>query len=36
LFEGLIAQKLVTADEVAQVIYQAATDGTDTLRYAVR
>ncbi|MVM34804.1 SDR family NAD(P)-dependent oxidoreductase [Spirosoma sp. HMF4905] len=35
LFEGLIAQRLATADEVADVIYTAATDGTNTLRYVV-
>ena len=35
MFAGLIAQKLVTADEVADVIYNAATDGTDILRYAI-
>ena len=35
LFAGMIAQKSVTAAEVARVIYQAATDGTDTLRYAI-
>lgn len=35
LFAGMIAQRLVTADEVADVIYTAATDGTDTLRYVI-
>ncbi|MFD1140461.1 SDR family oxidoreductase [Larkinella insperata] len=35
LFANLIGQRLVTADEVAGVIYSAATDGTDTLRYAI-
>ncbi|MVM37332.1 SDR family NAD(P)-dependent oxidoreductase [Spirosoma sp. HMF3257] len=35
LFRGMIAQRLVTADEVADVIYTAATDGTNTLRYVV-
>ena len=35
LFAGMIAQRLATADEVADVIYAAATDGTNTLRYVV-
>lgn len=35
LFGILQAQELKTAEEVAAVIYQAVTDGTDTLRYIV-
>jgi NAD(P)-dependent dehydrogenase (short-subunit alcohol dehydrogenase family) len=33
LFAGLRGQRLATAENVAQVIYGAATDGTPTLRY---
>jgi NAD(P)-dependent dehydrogenase (short-subunit alcohol dehydrogenase family) len=35
MFAGMVAARLVTADDVAETIYTAATDGTDTLRYAV-
>lgn len=35
MFGKLKDMKLATAQQVAQVIYQAATDGTDTLRYLV-
>lgn len=35
MFESLYNIKLATAEEVASVIYQAATDRTDTLRYVV-
>jgi NAD(P)-dependent dehydrogenase (short-subunit alcohol dehydrogenase family) len=35
MFTGMIADRLVTANEVADVIYSAATDGTDTLRYVI-
>lgn len=35
MFAGMVAAKLVTAADVADVIYNAATDGTDTLRYVV-
>lgn len=35
LFESMSAMQLATADEVAAVIYEAATDGTNTLRYVV-
>lgn len=35
MFANLTGQRLVTAQEVADVIYSAATDGTDTLRYAI-
>ena len=35
MFESLRDMKLATAEEVAAVIYQAATDGTETLRYVV-
>ena len=35
MFEEMKAMELSTSDEVAEVIYQAATDGTDTLRYIV-
>jgi NAD(P)-dependent dehydrogenase (short-subunit alcohol dehydrogenase family) len=33
VFEGLRAARVATSDDVAQVIYQAATDGSDRLRY---
>jgi NAD(P)-dependent dehydrogenase (short-subunit alcohol dehydrogenase family) len=33
VFAGLRASRLATEEDVAQVIYQAATDGTDRLRY---
>lgn len=33
LFAGLRSARLATSDEVAQVIFQAATDGTPQLRY---
>lgn len=33
VFAGLRAARLATEDDVAQVIYDAATDGTDRLRY---
>ncbi|QIP13862.1 SDR family oxidoreductase [Spirosoma aureum] len=35
MFGQLKAMRLATAEEVAEVIYQAASDGTDTLRYLV-
>lgn len=35
MFSRMIAARLVTADNVADAIYDAATDGTDTLRYAI-
>jgi NAD(P)-dependent dehydrogenase (short-subunit alcohol dehydrogenase family) len=35
MFGKLKDMRLATAEEVATVIYQAATDGTDTLRYLV-
>jgi NAD(P)-dependent dehydrogenase (short-subunit alcohol dehydrogenase family) len=35
LFESMVNMELATAEEVAAVIYRAATDGTDTLRYPV-
>lgn len=35
MFAELIGQRLVTAGQVADVIYEAATDETDTLRYVV-
>ncbi|GAB3981807.1 SDR family oxidoreductase [Spirosoma terrae] len=35
MFAGMIAARLVTADDVADAIYEAATDGTNTLRYAI-
>ncbi|HEY5748613.1 MAG TPA: SDR family oxidoreductase [Chryseolinea sp.] len=35
LFDTLRGMRLVSAEEVADVIYKAATDGTDTLRYTV-
>jgi short-subunit dehydrogenase len=35
MFDEMKAMQLATSDEVAEVIYQAATDGTDTLRYIV-
>lgn len=35
MFEVMQNERLATAEEVAQVIYTAATDGTPTLRYAV-
>ncbi|MBD2753842.1 SDR family oxidoreductase [Spirosoma validum] len=34
-FAGMVAARLVTADDVAETIYAAATDGTATLRYVV-
>lgn len=34
-FDGMRAARMMTADEVAQVIFQAASDGTDRLRYLV-
>lgn len=34
-FAGMVAARLVTADDVAETIYAAATDGTTTLRYVV-
>jgi len=33
LFEGLRASRVATSEEVAQVIFEAATDGSDRLRY---
>ncbi|MFZ6647777.1 SDR family oxidoreductase [Undibacterium sp. TJN25] len=33
VFAGLRGQRLATEEDVAKVIYQAATDGTDQLRY---
>lgn len=33
VFAGLRSARLATADDVAQVIFEAATDGTDRLRY---
>jgi short-subunit dehydrogenase len=35
MFGSLRAMQLATAEQVAAVIYDAATDGTDTLRYVV-
>ena len=35
MFDGLRGMQLASADDVASVIYTAATDGTDTLRYVV-
>lgn len=35
LFESMQNMQLATSEEVASVIYEAATDGTDTLRYIV-
>ncbi|MRG47283.1 SDR family NAD(P)-dependent oxidoreductase [Chitinophaga sp. SYP-B3965] len=35
LFATLQGQRLATSEEVAEVIYTAVTDGTDTLRYVV-
>ncbi len=35
MFASLIAARLVTAENVADVIYTAATDGTSTLRYVI-
>lgn len=35
LFESMIDMRLVSAEDVATVIYQAATDGKDTLRYVI-
>lgn len=35
MFDEMKDMQLATAEEVATVIYQAATDGTDTLRYLV-
>lgn len=35
MFVGMVAARLVTADDVADAIYEAATDGTNTLRYAI-
>ncbi|GAA4311135.1 SDR family oxidoreductase [Mucilaginibacter gynuensis] len=35
MFDSLKEMQLATAEEVAEVIYNAATDGTDTLRYVV-
>jgi NAD(P)-dependent dehydrogenase (short-subunit alcohol dehydrogenase family) len=35
MFAGMVAARLVTADDVADAIYEAATDGTNTLRYAI-
>lgn len=32
-YAGIAAKRMFTADEIAQVIYQAATDGTNRLRY---
>ena len=34
-FAGMVAARLVTAEDVAETIYAAATDGTSTLRYVV-
>lgn len=33
VFEGLRANRLATSEDVAKVIFEAATDGTDRLRY---
>jgi NAD(P)-dependent dehydrogenase (short-subunit alcohol dehydrogenase family) len=33
VFEGLRAARVATSEDVAQVIYEAATDGSDRLRY---
>lgn len=35
MFDNLKGMQLATAEEVAAVIYEAATDGTDTLRYLI-
>ncbi|HLF52623.1 SDR family oxidoreductase [Flavobacterium sp.] len=35
LFESMIDMGLASAEDVAAVIYEAATDGKDTLRYAI-
>ena len=35
LFASMVAQQLATGEEVANTIFQAATDGTDTLRYVI-
>ena len=35
MFDGMKAMQLATSSEVAEVVYQAATDDTDTLRYIV-
>lgn len=35
MFAGMVSSRLATADAVAETIYAAATDGTDTLRYVV-
>lgn len=35
MFAGMVSAQLATADTVAETIYAAATDGTDTLRYVV-
>lgn len=35
MFDSMRAMKLAEAEEVAATIYQAATDGTDTLRYII-
>jgi hypothetical protein len=33
VFDGLRAQRLATSEDVAKAIFDAATDGTDRLRY---
>lgn len=33
VFAGMASRRMITTDEVAQVIYDAATDGTNRLRY---
>ncbi|GGM94984.1 short-chain dehydrogenase/reductase [Dyadobacter beijingensis] len=35
MFDNLKGMQLATAEQVAETIYQAATDGTDTLRYLI-
>lgn len=35
MFDGLREMRLATSEEVADVIYEAATDDADTLRYVV-
>jgi NAD(P)-dependent dehydrogenase (short-subunit alcohol dehydrogenase family) len=35
MFDTMRGMQLATAEEIANVVYEAATDGTDTLRYVV-
>ena len=35
IFDGMRSARMTSAEEVAQVIYDAATDGTDRLRYII-